>query len=159
MKIPNLFNKNKAIKRYVRSHIVHSVPHSSALKNILSIYYQCVDINQLESLGQKVQGWILFKYLFKTRTAKHKKTSQVSVTSFMMKLYMLFNCKKRNRKYCVSRAKLFTSGDIELNPGPAKAFNVVWNNQPPCQLAKSRCRTTNNNETIAVAKEQKRKVI
>ena len=38
------------------------------------------------------------------------------------------------------------------------AFNVISNNQPP-QLAKGRCRTTNNNETIAVhvAKEQKRK--
>ena len=32
----NLFNKNKAIKRYVRSHIVNSVPYSSALKNISS---------------------------------------------------------------------------------------------------------------------------
>ena len=36
------------------------------------------------------------------------------------------------------------------------AFNVICNNQPP-QLAKGRCKTTNNNETIAVAKEQKRK--
>ena len=37
----------------------------------------------------------------------------------------------------------------------AMAFNVICN-QPP-QLATGRCRTTNNNETIAVAKEQKRK--
>ena len=36
------------------------------------------------------------------------------------------------------------------------AFNVTCNKQPP-QLAKGRCRTTNGNETIAVAKEQKRK--
>ena len=35
------------------------------------------------------------------------------------------------------------------------AFNVICNNQPP-QLAKGRCRTTNNNETITVAKEQKK---
>ena len=35
-------------------------------------------------------------------------------------------------------------------------FNVICNNQPP-QLGKGRCTTTNNNETIAVAKEQKRK--
>ena len=34
-KIVNLFNKNKAIKRYVGSHMVHSVPQSSALKKIL----------------------------------------------------------------------------------------------------------------------------
>ena len=39
----------------------------------------------------------------------------------------------------------------------AMAFNVICNNRPP-QLAKGHCRTTNNNETIAVAKEQKRKV-
>jgi len=35
-KIMNLFDNNKAIKRYVRSHIVNSVPNSSALKNISS---------------------------------------------------------------------------------------------------------------------------
>ena len=35
-------------------------------------------------------------------------------------------------------------------------FNVICNTQPP-QLATGRCRTTNNNETIAVAKQQKRK--
>ena len=38
----------------------------------------------------------------------------------------------------------------------AMSFNVICNNQPP-QLARGRCRTTNNNETIAVAKEQKGK--
>ena len=36
----------------------------------------------------------------------------------------------------------------------AMGFNVIFNNQPP-QLARGPCRTTNNNETIAVAKEQK----
>ena len=36
----------------------------------------------------------------------------------------------------------------------AMAFNVICNNQPP-QLATGCCKTTNNNETIAVAKEQK----
>ena len=39
-KILNLFNKNKAIKRYVRSHIVHSVPQLSALKKILWCDYR-----------------------------------------------------------------------------------------------------------------------
>ena len=36
------------------------------------------------------------------------------------------------------------------------AFNVICNNQP-AQLATGCSRTTNNNETTAVAKEQKRK--
>ena len=39
-KILNLLDKYKAIKRYVRSHIVYSVPHSSALKKILSFDYR-----------------------------------------------------------------------------------------------------------------------
>ena len=34
-----LFNKNKAIKRYVKSHIMSHVPHSSALKKISSFDY------------------------------------------------------------------------------------------------------------------------
>ena len=38
-KILNLFNKNTAINRYVKSHIVHSVAHSSALINILVFDY------------------------------------------------------------------------------------------------------------------------
>ena len=32
-------------------------------------------------------------------------------------------CKKRNHKYFVSRAKLLTTGDIELNVGPVTQGN------------------------------------
>ena len=60
-------------------------------------------------------------YLFKTTTAKHNRTSQVLVVFHDEFVYVVqcnsIKCKKRNHKYCVSRAKLFTSGDIELNPG------------------------------------------
>ena len=83
-KILNLLNTNKAIKRYVRSHIVHGVPHSSALKNILSliavIILKPVSLNQLESLVQKVQGciWLLIMFIF-------------SKLSFLMNLHRLFN--------------------------------------------------------------------
>ena len=63
-----------------------------------------------------------YVYLFKTRTAKHEKTSQVSVVFHDEFVHVVqcnsITCKKRNHKYRVSRAKLFTSGDIELNPGP-----------------------------------------
>ena len=38
----------------------------------------------------------------------------------------------------------------------AMANNVICNNQP-AQLTMDHCRTTNNNETIAVTKDQKRK--
>ena len=71
-------------------------------------------------------------YLFKTRTAKQKKTSQVSVVfhdEFVHVVkYNPIKCKKRNDIYCVSRAKLFTSGDIELNPGPFVAPGKNPNN-------------------------------
>ena len=47
---------------------------------------ECVEVNQLESLVQNVQGIFLlfdhYVYLFKTRTAKHKKTSEVVVVFY-----------------------------------------------------------------------------
>ena len=130
-KILNLFNKNIAIKRYVRSHIVHSVPESSALKKILSSDYR----NYLETRtcrskavgitrakGSELYFTVDCVYVFKTRTAKHKRASQVSVVFHDEFVHVVqcqsIKCKKRNHRYCVSRAKLFTSGDIELNPGP-----------------------------------------
>ena len=32
---------------------------------------------------------------------------------------------KQQEKYCVSRAKIFTSGDIELNPGPVNGYMLL----------------------------------
>ena len=32
---------------------------------------------------------------------------------------------KKQEKYCVSKAKIFTSGDIELNPGPVNAYMLL----------------------------------
>ena len=79
----------------------------------------------MKSLVKKVQGYFFaidYVYVFKTRTAKHNKTSQVSVVfhdEFVQVVQCCsIKCKKRNHKYCISRAKLFTSGDVELNPGP-----------------------------------------
>ena len=51
----------------------------------------------------------------------------------MMNLHMHVNvvqcfsvkCKKRHHKYCVSRTKLLTSGDIELNPGPIILREII----------------------------------
>ena len=31
---------------------------------------------------------------------------------------------KQQEKYCVSRAKIFTSSDIELNPGPVNGYMI-----------------------------------
>ena len=91
-KILNWFNKNEAIKRYLRSHIVHSVSRSSALENILPFYCRnylktrmcrCTPVGITRAKGSAIFFQLYFSigyvYLFKTRTAKHKKTSQVSV--------------------------------------------------------------------------------
>ena len=63
-KILTLLNKSKAIERYVRSYIVHSehIRHRwkrfYRLINIIILKPECADVNQLESLVQKVQRCI-----------------------------------------------------------------------------------------------------
>ena len=70
---------------------------------------------------------LLVMFIFSTRTAKHKKTCEVSVI-FHDEFVHVVQCylikyKKRNHKYFVSRAKLLTTGDIELNAGPVTQGN------------------------------------
>ena len=78
---------------------------------------------------QKVQGCILLLVMFIFSKQEVQKTSQVSVVfldEFAQVQCYSIKCKKRNHKYCVSRAKLFTSGDNELNLGPV----VTQGNNP-----------------------------
>ena len=70
---------------------------------------QCVEVNQLESFVQKGSRFYFasdYVYIFKTITAKHKKTSQVSVVFHDEFVHVVqfhsIKCKKRNHKYCVS---------------------------------------------------------
>ena len=105
--ILNLFSKNKAIKRYVRSHIVNSGPHSSVLEKISSFDYCNYLKTRICKLVQNVQGFILLliMFVFKTRTAKHKKTSQVAIVFHdefvhVVQCYLI-KCKKRNHKHCL----------------------------------------------------------
>ena len=110
-KILNLFNKNKAIMRHVRSHIVHRVPHSSALKDILSFDYlktrmcRCKPVGITRAKCSRLYFAIGYVYLFKTRTAKHKKTSQKPVVFLDEFIHVVqcnsIKCKKRNHKHCV----------------------------------------------------------
>ena len=73
---------------------------------------------------QKVQGCILqlVMFIFSKQELRNTKRHLKYQLSFMINFYVVqcnpIKCKKRNLKYCVSRPKLFTSGDIELNPGP-----------------------------------------
>ena len=63
--ILDLFSKSKAIKRYVRSHIARTVPHSSVLKifyrliTVLILKPECVEVNQLDPLVGNVQRCIV----------------------------------------------------------------------------------------------------
>jgi len=82
--------------------------------------------------GSRFHFSVGYIHVFKTGTAKHKKTSQVSIVFndefvHVVQCYSI-KCKKRNHKHCVSRAKLFTSVDIELNPGPVVTLGNYPNN-------------------------------
>ena len=73
-------------------------------------------------------------YVFKTRNAEHKKTCEVSAVfhdEFVHVQCCSIKCKKRNHKYFVSRAKLHTSGDIELKPGPVNKTKVRSHSKDP----------------------------
>ena len=66
-------------------------------------------------------------YIVKTGTNKHK---HADVLLYVNDGYGLDNChsikcNKQQEKYCVSRAKICTSGDIELNPGPVTEWLYV----------------------------------
>ena len=67
-----------------------------------------------------------YVYVFKTRNAKHR---HVKYQLFFHEEFVhvvhccSIKCKKRNHKYFVSRAKLPTLGDIELNPGSVTQGN------------------------------------
>ena len=77
---------------------------------------------------QKVQGCILLLIMFIFSKQELRKTSQVSAADEFAQVVQCYSikCKKRNHKYCVSRTKLFTSDDFELNPGPV----VTQGNNP-----------------------------
>ena len=76
-------------------------------------------------------------YIVKPRTNKHKHTD---VLLYVNDGYRLDNCysikcSKQQEKYCVSRAKIFTSGDIELNPGPVNGYMLLPSRLAECGLS------------------------
>ena len=66
-------------------------------------------------------------YIAKTRTNKHKNRYVLLSVNDDRGLSKRFSikCNKQEEKYCVLRANIFTSGDIELNPGPANTFMLL----------------------------------
>ena len=98
-KILNWFNKNEAIKRYLRSHIVHSVPRSSALENILPFYcrnYLKTRMCRCTPVGiTRAKGWArifqLVMFIFSKQELRNIKRHLKCQLSFVMNLYILFN--------------------------------------------------------------------
>ena len=118
----NLAQRNGLVR------IANTSPLYGCLTNSLwisNLKPECVEVNHLESFVQKVQGFVATDYVYVSKQElgsmkRHLKNQM----SFMLNLYMhvvqcfFKKCKKRHHKYCVSSTKLFTSGDIESNPGP-----------------------------------------
>ena len=70
---------------------------------------------------------LLIVFMFSKQELQSIKTCEVSFVfhdEFVPDVQCCsIKCKKRNHKYFVSRAKLPTSGDIELNPGSVTQGN------------------------------------
>ena len=65
--------------------------------------------------------------IVRTRTKKPKnanKSIRVVDCSDQNNCFLI-KSNKQQEKYCVSKAKIFTSGDIELNPGPVNAYMLL----------------------------------
>ena len=75
--------------------------------------------------------------IVKRRTSKHKHTDA------LLNVYddcglnncCLIKCNKQQEKYCVSRAKICMSGDIELNPGPVNGYLLLQSRLAQCGLS------------------------
>ena len=97
------------------------------MKNFLSVDFRIYPATRLGRSGPVGRNYYSAYrcmthdiYIVKTRTNKHKHTD---VLLYVNDGYGLGNCysikcSKQQEKYCVSSLKIFTSGDIELNPGP-----------------------------------------
>ena len=133
---PSRLRCNKKIKMFKISRVKYKAYYCKALylvqyttfvcnkkKNFLSIVFRIYLATRLcrsRPLGKKSQfslplydSWCLY--------CKNKNTADALL--YVYDGYGLDNCysikcSKQQEKYCVSRAKIFTSGDIELNPGP-----------------------------------------
>ena len=63
----------------------------------------------------------------RTNTSKHKHTDVLLYVNDGCGLNNCYSikCNKQQEKYCVSRAKICTSGDIELDPGSVNGYLLL----------------------------------
>ena len=66
-------------------------------------------------------------YIVRTRTKKPRNANKSIrvVDCIDQNNCFLIKSNKQQEKYCVSKAKIFTSGDIELNPGAVNAYMLL----------------------------------
>ncbi|CAH3144804.1 unnamed protein product [Porites lobata] len=103
-KIIKMFKKSKSSRKCIKRYIMYNTPYSSAMKNFLSIDFRIYLTTRLcrsRPVGRN--------------TCKHK---NVDVLLCVNDSCGLNNC------YSI-KANIFTSGDIELNPGPANAYMLL----------------------------------
>ena len=133
-KIIKMFKKSKSSRKCIKRYIMYNTPYSSAMKNFLSIDFRIYLTTRLcrsRPVGRNTCSAYCCVthhiYLVKTRTSKHKNMDVLLCVNDSCGLNNCYSikCNKQQEKYSFSRANIFTSGDIELNPGPANAYMLL----------------------------------
>ena len=119
-----MFKKGKSSRKCIKRYIMYNTPYSSAMKNFLSIDFRIYLTTRLcrsRLVGRNTCSAYCCVthhiYLIKTRTSKHKNMDVLLCVNDSCGLNNCYSikCNKHQEKYCLSN--IFTSGDIELNPG------------------------------------------
>ena len=130
-----MFKKSKSSIKRIKRYIMYNTPHSSGLKNFLSIdfrIYLATRLCRSRPVGKNTSSacrCMTHDIYIKTRTntSKHKHTDVLLYVNDGCGLNNCYSikCNKQQEKYCVSRTKICTSGDIELNPGPVNGYLLL----------------------------------
>lgn len=113
-KISKMFKKSKSSRKRIKRYIMYNTPHSSAMKNFLSIdfrIYLATRLCRSRPVGKNTCSAYCCMthdiYIVKTRTNKHKNTDVLLYVNDHCGLNDCYSikCNKQQEKYCVSRAK------------------------------------------------------
>ena len=113
-----------------------NTPYPSGMKNFVSIELiseftlslNCEELDPLEKNSSSAYRCMTHDiYIVKPRTNKHKQRDVLLYVNDGCCLNNCYStkCNKQHEKYCVSRTKICTSGDIELNPGPVNGYMLL----------------------------------
>lgn len=115
---------------------MYNTPHSFAMRSFLSIdfrRYVATRLCKRSPVRKRTLStylcWTNNKpiYIVRMRFKKHKNTDKSIriVHRSDLSNCFLMKCNKQQERYCVSKAKIFTLGDIELNLGPVNAYMLL----------------------------------